>query len=94
MGETPFQHLSVEERRLALGRAQAEGPHPAFLFEQDVWVVATLNTLFEAPCGIVAHIVRTQVEAGLRLFGPLRAATCPDGAVGGVPARPVSPWSA
>ena len=55
MGETAFQHLSVEERRLALRKAQAEGPHPAFLFEKDIWVVATLNTLFEAPFG--RHLV-------------------------------------
>jgi len=48
---TPFQDLSVEERRLALRKAQAEGPHPAFLFEKDIWVVATLRALFEAPFG-------------------------------------------
>ena len=38
MGETQFQHLSVEERRLALRKAQAESPHPAFLLEKDIWV--------------------------------------------------------
>lgn len=55
MGETQFQHLSVEERRLALRKAQAEGPHPAFLLEKDIWAVATLNVLFEAPFG--RHLV-------------------------------------
>lgn len=30
---------------------QAEGPHPAFLFEKDLWVVATLGVLFDAPFG-------------------------------------------
>ena len=30
---------------------QAEGPHPAFLFEKDIWVVATLGVLFDAPFG-------------------------------------------
>ena len=30
---------------------QAEGPHPAFLFEKDIWVVATLGALFDAPFG-------------------------------------------
>ncbi len=55
MGETQFQHLSVEERRLALRKAQAESPHPAFLLEKDIWVVATLNVLFEAPFG--RHLV-------------------------------------
>ena len=39
MGETQFQHLSVEERRLALRAAQAEGAHPAFLLEKDIWLL-------------------------------------------------------
>ena len=51
MGETPFQLLSVGERRLALRKAQAEGLLPAFLLEKDIWVVATLNVLFAAPFG-------------------------------------------
>ncbi|WP_419164003.1 nucleotidyl transferase AbiEii/AbiGii toxin family protein, partial [Candidatus Palauibacter sp.] len=55
MGETHFRHLSTEERRLALRKAQAECPHPAFLLEKDIWVVATLNVLFEAPFG--RHLV-------------------------------------
>ena len=55
MGDTRFQHLSVDERRLALRKAQAEGPHPAFLLEKDIWVVATLSVLFEAPFG--RHLV-------------------------------------
>lgn len=49
MAETRFQDLSAEERRLALRAAQAKGPHPAYLFEKDVWVVATLGVLFDAP---------------------------------------------
>ncbi len=55
MGETHFQHLSVGDRRLALRKAQAEGSHPTFLIEKDIWVVATLNVLFEAPFG--RHLV-------------------------------------
>ena len=51
MAETRFQDLSAEERRLALRAVQAEGPHPAFLFEKDLWVVATLGVLFDAPFG-------------------------------------------
>ena len=35
--------------------AEAEGPHPAFLIEKDIWVVATLSVLFEAPFG--RHLV-------------------------------------
>jgi predicted nucleotidyltransferase component of viral defense system len=55
MGEAQFQHLSVEERRHALRAAQAAGPHPAFLLEKDIWVVATLGVLFDAPFG--RHLV-------------------------------------
>ena len=51
MAEGQFQRLSVEERRYALRAAQAEGPHRAFLLEKDIWVVATLGVLFEAPFG-------------------------------------------
>ena len=51
MAETQFQRLSAEERRQALRTVQAEGPHPAFLFEKDIWVVATLGVLFDAPFG-------------------------------------------
>lgn len=32
-------------------KAQAEGLHPAFLLEKDIWVVATLNVRFAAPFG-------------------------------------------
>ena len=51
MPDTQFQRLSAEERRQALRAVQAEGPHPAFLFEKDIWVVATLGVLFDAPFG-------------------------------------------
>ena len=34
MGDIRFQHLSVEERRFALRKAQAESRHPAFLLEK------------------------------------------------------------
>ena len=50
-----FQNLPAEDRRYALRAAQAEGPHPAFLLEKDIWVVATLAVLFEAPFG--RHLV-------------------------------------
>lgn len=65
MGETRFQHLSVDERRLALRKAQAEGPHPAFLLEKDIWVVATLSILFEAPFG--RHLVFSMLAIGMLL---------------------------
>ena len=49
MAETPYQRLSAEERSYALRVAQEEAPHRAFLLEKDIWVVATLGVLFEAP---------------------------------------------
>ena len=55
MSEMTFQHLPDNERILALREAEAECPHPAFLVEKDIWVVATLSALFEAPFG--RHLV-------------------------------------
>ena len=70
MGETQFQYLSVEERRLALRKAQAESPHPAFLLEKDVWVVAALNVLFEAPFG--RHLVFKGGTSLTKAWGAIR----------------------
>ena len=55
MAETGFQYLSAGERHRALRAAQAESPHPAPLLEKDIWVVATLRILFDAPFG--RHLV-------------------------------------
>ena len=49
MAETPFQSLSADDRRYALRVAQEEGNHRAHLLEKDIWVVAALGILFEAP---------------------------------------------
>lgn len=46
-----FLTLSAEERREALGVAAAQTARPAHLLEKDVWVVWTLQTLFEAAYG-------------------------------------------
>ena len=51
MAETRFQFLPAGERRDALRVAQERGPYRAFLLEKDVWVVATLRALFDAPFG-------------------------------------------
>ena len=51
MAETPYQTLSVDDRRDALRVAEGRSPHRAFLLEKDVWVVATLRALFDAPFG-------------------------------------------
>lgn len=49
MHKVPFHGLSPDDRRRALERAQAQLNCSAHLLEKDVWVVAVLNTLFEAP---------------------------------------------
>lgn len=49
MAETPFQSLSADDRRYALRVAEEKGKHRAHLLEKDIWVVATLGVLFDAP---------------------------------------------
>ena len=44
-----YQSLSVDDRRYALRVAQEKSQYPAFLLDKDVWVVATLRVLFNAP---------------------------------------------
>ena len=51
MAETPYQALSADDRRDALRVAEGTSPHRAFLLEKDIWVVATLRALFDAPFG-------------------------------------------
>ena len=49
MAEQVFQNLSPDDRRDALEVAERSGSHKAHLLEKDVWVVATLGVLFDAP---------------------------------------------
>ncbi len=49
MAETRFQDLSPNDRRDALEVTERGGSHKAHLLEKDVWVVAALGILFEAP---------------------------------------------
>ena len=51
MAETPFHLLPAGDRRDALRVAQEKGAYRAFLLEKDVWVVATLHALYDAPFG-------------------------------------------
>ena len=51
MPETPYQAFSAADRRDALRVAEGSSPHRAFLLEKDIWVVATLHALFDAPFG-------------------------------------------
>ena len=51
MPDALFQGLSADERRYALIAAQDSSRHRAFLFEKDIWIVATLGVLFDAPFG-------------------------------------------
>ncbi len=49
MAEQVFQNLSPDDRRDALEVAERNSSHKAHLLEKDVWVVATLGVLFDAP---------------------------------------------
>ena len=49
MPETLYSNLSNEDRRYALRLAQDKGQYRTFLLEKDIWVVASLSILFDAP---------------------------------------------
>ena len=49
MPNASYQHLSVDDRRYALRVAQDKSRRRAILFEKDIWIVATLGVLFDAP---------------------------------------------
>ena len=51
MPDALFQSLSTSDRRYALVTAQDMSYQRAFLLEKDVWIVATLGALFDAPFG-------------------------------------------
>ncbi len=49
MAETRYQDLSVDDRQDALEVAGRNSDHKARLLEKDIWVVAALDVLFDAP---------------------------------------------
>ena len=49
MADQGFHDLSPDDRRDALEVAERSGSHKAHLMEKDVWVVAALGILFDAP---------------------------------------------
>ena len=49
MAESRYQDLSDTDRRDALEVAERSGVHQAHLLEKDIWVVAALGVLFDAP---------------------------------------------
>ena len=49
MPDTQYQELSADDRRYALRVVQDKSRRRAFLLEKDIWVVATLGALFDAP---------------------------------------------
>ncbi len=55
MAEQRFLELSPGDRRDALEVAERSGSYKAYLLEKDVWVVATLGVLFEAP--FAGHLI-------------------------------------
>ncbi len=55
MAETRYQDLPELNRRDALEVAERNSGYKAHLLEKDIWVVATLGVLFDAPFG--EHLV-------------------------------------
>ena len=49
MADTIYQRLSADDRRYALRVVQDKSRLRAFLLEKDIWVVAALAVLFDAP---------------------------------------------
>ena len=49
MAEVRYQDLSDAERRDALEVVERASVHKVHLLEKDIWVVAALNVLFDAP---------------------------------------------
>ena len=49
MAETHYQDLSDPDRRDALEVVERASVHKAYLLEKDIWVVAVLDVLFDAP---------------------------------------------
>ena len=49
MPDVLYQKLSIEDRRYALRVAQEGSGRGAFLLEKDIWIVATLGIMFNAP---------------------------------------------
>ena len=49
MADVGFQRLSPAKRRDALEVAERQCGRQTYLLEKDIWVVATLRILFEAP---------------------------------------------
>ena len=49
MPDPQYQELSADDRRYALRVVQDKSRRRAFLLEKDIWVVATLGALFDAP---------------------------------------------
>ncbi|MCY4535458.1 MAG: nucleotidyl transferase AbiEii/AbiGii toxin family protein [Bryobacterales bacterium] len=49
MAETRYEDLSADDRRDALEVVERGSSHKAHLLEKDIWVVATLDALFDGP---------------------------------------------
>lgn len=55
MADVRYQALSADQRREVLRVAVRSSGHRSHVLEKDIWVVATLGVLFEAPFG--RHLV-------------------------------------
>ncbi len=70
MAETPFHSLSADDRRYALRVAQEGGNLKSHLLEKDIWVVATLGILFEAP--FAEHLIFKGGTSLSKAWGAIR----------------------
>ena len=70
MPDTVFQRLSAEDRRHALRVAQGKSRRRAFLLEKDIWIVAVLDVLFNAP--FAEHLIFKGGTSLSKVWGVIR----------------------
>ncbi len=70
MPETRFQDLSPDDRREALETAEEQSRYRANLLEKDIWVVATLRALFDAP--FAEHLIFKGGTSLSKAWGAIR----------------------
>ena len=70
MADARYQDLSAADRRDALEVAERSSSQKAHLLEKDVWVVATLRVLFDAP--FAGHLVFKGGTSLSKVWGAIR----------------------
>ena len=70
MADARYQDLSATDRRDALEVAERSSSQKAHLLEKDIWVVATLRVLFDAP--FAGHLVFKGGTSLSKVWGAIR----------------------